>query len=398
MKKQKTQQGITLIALIITIVVLLILAVVTINELRDGGIITHAQNAVNDYTIAQEKEKISLAYSEYLMNKRTNANATLEVEGATVTGSEENGWEVTFDKTNNTYEVDKDGNVEIVEELVISEEKEIDMIAYLYTTQYNPSQPEIISISGYDKDENSDGMIDDLPSQAASINGSTEFNIKNTFFEEEMLTEGNINAKITHLDGRVEDIILTTTDNKLWIYEGESYLENENVYIGFRPNAKYKYITKAEDIDCYEESNEYHYMYISSEVVVPFYKLELFGRIMEFPFLCEAIVANGDIANNIIHPIYTNANDVREIVLNLSNETKKVYKADKIYYESKEPEPKEEDIYKEIVLLMNGECYFPVLDLEAGVQITSIIIEEDGILTKYNVTDDTLVGHLRPST
>ena len=57
MKGIKTQKGITLIALIITIIVLLILAVVAIGAVRDGGIITHAQNAASDYTIAQEKDK-----------------------------------------------------------------------------------------------------------------------------------------------------------------------------------------------------------------------------------------------------------------------------------------------------------------------------------------------------
>ena len=60
MKKTKTQKGITLIALIITIVVLMILSVVTINSVKDGGIITHAQNAATAYNKAQTDEMAAL--------------------------------------------------------------------------------------------------------------------------------------------------------------------------------------------------------------------------------------------------------------------------------------------------------------------------------------------------
>ena len=97
MKGTKTQKGITLIALIITIVVLMILAAVTINSVKDGGIITHAQDAANDYTVASEKEQIQLGYSEYIMSKANNKTAELRIAGATVTGDEENGWTVTFE-------------------------------------------------------------------------------------------------------------------------------------------------------------------------------------------------------------------------------------------------------------------------------------------------------------
>ena len=108
----KKQNGITLIALIITIVVLLILAVVTIKAVRDGGIIQHAQNAASDYTIAQEKEQIGLGYSEYLINKNISENADLKVEGASVIGNETDGWIITFSKTGNEYTLSKNGVVE----------------------------------------------------------------------------------------------------------------------------------------------------------------------------------------------------------------------------------------------------------------------------------------------
>ena len=56
MKKTKSQSGITLIALIITILVLLILAGVAIKSIKDGGIITKAEQAADKYTQAQNDE------------------------------------------------------------------------------------------------------------------------------------------------------------------------------------------------------------------------------------------------------------------------------------------------------------------------------------------------------
>jgi len=64
MKKTKLEKGITLIALIITIVILLILAVVTIGAVQNGGIITHAQNTKLIYQVAQIEEALKLKMQE----------------------------------------------------------------------------------------------------------------------------------------------------------------------------------------------------------------------------------------------------------------------------------------------------------------------------------------------
>ena len=64
-KLTRTNKGITLIALVITIIVLLILAGVSIAMLTgDNGILSQAQNAKNDTEVAQDVEKIRLAVSE----------------------------------------------------------------------------------------------------------------------------------------------------------------------------------------------------------------------------------------------------------------------------------------------------------------------------------------------
>lgn len=66
--KLKNTRGITLIALVITIIVLLILAGVSIATLMgDNGIITNATRARTEDAHASVREAISLAYSEYIM-------------------------------------------------------------------------------------------------------------------------------------------------------------------------------------------------------------------------------------------------------------------------------------------------------------------------------------------
>ena len=61
MKKQKNyEKGITLIALVITIIVLLILAGVTINIVINKGIIDKTQTTVDEYKISDYKERIEL--------------------------------------------------------------------------------------------------------------------------------------------------------------------------------------------------------------------------------------------------------------------------------------------------------------------------------------------------
>ena len=75
----KSNKGITLIALVVTIVVLLILAGVSISMLTgENGIITQAQNAKERTEIGEEKEAISVAYS----------GAKIKKEGTDVTAND----------------------------------------------------------------------------------------------------------------------------------------------------------------------------------------------------------------------------------------------------------------------------------------------------------------------
>ena len=69
MKNFKKQRGITLVALIITIVVLLILAVVAIGTLRDSDIIGYAQNTAGSYNQSKENEVEVLATAQSTIEK-----------------------------------------------------------------------------------------------------------------------------------------------------------------------------------------------------------------------------------------------------------------------------------------------------------------------------------------
>ena len=53
----REQNGITLVALIITIIVLLILAMVSISLVMNGGIIDRANNAVHNYQASEADEQ-----------------------------------------------------------------------------------------------------------------------------------------------------------------------------------------------------------------------------------------------------------------------------------------------------------------------------------------------------
>lgn len=102
MSKLKSNKGITLVALIITIIVLLILAMVSIRLVMNGGIIDKSKNAVDKYSNEEIMEQIKLAYQEYQMSQYTDNPLTLQQamdkafgEGvATVSGDATNGYKV----------------------------------------------------------------------------------------------------------------------------------------------------------------------------------------------------------------------------------------------------------------------------------------------------------------
>ena len=120
-RKSKTQKGITLIALIITIVVLLILAVVTIRAVQGDGIIKHAKDAKEQYSVAEEKEKLYLAVNESFMSGKgvieetslTNAlNSKFGDNNWQYSEKAEEYFKVKISASEREYKIYKNGKVE----------------------------------------------------------------------------------------------------------------------------------------------------------------------------------------------------------------------------------------------------------------------------------------------
>ena len=125
--KSKTQKGITLIALVVTIAVLVILAGVSINIVfSNGGILDKAKSAEKRSTIAKEKEIVEMAYlavsTENIGGEITLEDLQAELEnmvGAnkTVTTLDENGYLlVKFLETGNEYNINEMGVGKTAEE------------------------------------------------------------------------------------------------------------------------------------------------------------------------------------------------------------------------------------------------------------------------------------------
>ena len=125
-EQKRKQQGITLIALVVTIVVLLILAAVSIGMLTgENGIITQAQKSREETIIADEKEILGLSYSACQQKNMFESIVTeeqLQIEldnnkrNTTVTQDGED-LEVIFNDTNHKYIIYQDGTIEQVENL-----------------------------------------------------------------------------------------------------------------------------------------------------------------------------------------------------------------------------------------------------------------------------------------
>ena len=114
----KQSKGITLIALVITIIVLLILAGVTIATLTgENGILTQANKAKTETTEAEEKEAIALAYNGAMLETNGESvtaeglNNQFSKNGTKATASGEGTIEVDFE-TGRSYIVDAYGKIE----------------------------------------------------------------------------------------------------------------------------------------------------------------------------------------------------------------------------------------------------------------------------------------------
>ena len=136
---KNSNKGITLIALVITIVVLLILAAVSIATLTgQNGILTQASNAKTNTEIADEKEAIGLAYNGIMIANQGNGvdanDLQLELINNgydVVAKNEDDGTiKVTFNDSQKVYKINKNGNIEEIQINTFTLEYADEIIAY----------------------------------------------------------------------------------------------------------------------------------------------------------------------------------------------------------------------------------------------------------------------------
>ena len=108
-RKTASTAGITLVALVVTIIVLIILAGVSISlVLGDNGIITKAREAKTNYQTAAENEKTTLDSLYEEMNKKIAGNgsafnAKAKALNDLITYFKDKNHEVWYDETNNSF-------------------------------------------------------------------------------------------------------------------------------------------------------------------------------------------------------------------------------------------------------------------------------------------------------
>ena len=222
------EKGITLIALVITIIVLLVLAGVSLSlVLGDNGVLKKAQNATTETRNAEEKEKIEMAVAA----ARTAGNGVLTTENL------------------NTELVKVFGENKIVEESNVGrlpkEYQEVEYLEstgtqYIDTKYYAKSNSKVSCKFMYNKLDN------DI---------STPFGVRDT-------------------DGTVKQFLISTTKSKdFWIVNG---LNNDKIS-NINPETNTQYIIEITPDNAYLNGEEIYRMNKETSNC-PDYSIYLFGR------------------------------------------------------------------------------------------------------------------------
>ena len=215
MNKIKLEKGITLIALILTIVVLLIIAVVTIGAVKDDGIIEHAQSAGDSYTVEQEKERIALAYSEYQIEKRLDPSKTLQIEGedATTEPVGEYGWKVKYEDTGNVYGINSKGEYDEAVTMVIKAVDEVSEIFESFETTNPDLDIDGISLEDFIIYEDQKAISENAAA------GSTLYPEKYVFYNWNKLTTDEIRVIETQYEPTPGSEKVENATNRLFILD-----------------------------------------------------------------------------------------------------------------------------------------------------------------------------------
>ena len=216
----KTNKGITLIALVITIIVLLILAAVSIATLTgENGILTRAQDAKTSTKIAEEREKVELAATAALADdlggeiKEGFLKQELEeyfgTDGFSIAPGENNGEEgfivaVTENvEEGRKYFVSQNGSVEEYKESQVSELTDIYVSLYtdgtlIFSNNNQPMEGKTV--------EESYGNIKDKVFEIKETNGKFLINIP--WLQVESTNEEDAMNQLMTKSAKIKEVII----------------------------------------------------------------------------------------------------------------------------------------------------------------------------------------------
>ena len=201
MKKTKLEKGITLIALIITIVVLLILAGVAIATVQESDIIAHAENATSTYKTKADEENTILEGYLATIEENMPGESTPEEE-------EEILW---------VYEKDYYGDTDLgfignVKELVLDEDREVKAYVGIYNEE----------IDEFECDENSE-VITKKFSEVDGVLIESSASVENLTLGK-IASAGKVGA---FMDTKIKNLTIlgNYTDMPTHFFEANKYLE-----------------------------------------------------------------------------------------------------------------------------------------------------------------------------
>lgn len=215
--KEKLNKGITLIALIITIVILLILAGVAIASLTNNGLLERAKDAKEKSKMSNAKEKIVLALNEWKVSNLTEGTSLEDFLNTNVPNDEIDSFEVreynTYKLLKNGYFLVADSNGTIVEDIKSVENKDKIVTGKIVDAVNNGD----INIGDYVKYVPDTASTDDILKELNMYSGSTD-NTKST------LTQENLNWKVFDVkDNQVRLISELPTESQIYLYGYSAY-------------------------------------------------------------------------------------------------------------------------------------------------------------------------------
>ena len=235
--KIKKNEGITLIALVVTIIVLLILSTITINMLTgENGIIKNTGKAKEATEIADEKEIVqratvnAIGKNKYGNLKQDELEKQLneEQEGKTEVTDVGDEFEILFKESNRYYTVDKDGNISEPQEILKDNYPgDITKGGMLDGSEEKPYEIWCIEdLVAFSNMVNGNGIILEN-GKAIAINTSTDFSTKTV----ELKTNLNFKSKYSYANSERTDLGDINGDEN----DGNTLINEMTTGTGFNP-------------------------------------------------------------------------------------------------------------------------------------------------------------------